>query len=302
MRSTTKQFACSFLFVVLAVPTAMAANPETLGIPAGAQLEKYPLQPGPLSSHLKASLGLHVTELTVPWVGFNHYRNLRGGKWVLDPLPAGTLVLVDANNVPIYKVDCGNRLVGIVKCPTCPTIDVDGGENVNKANTRLSVVSPNSRDADLFDRYPSFQKFVEWATMLGLGLLAWLFPLLLFLLLAYCLYRLMRWVEEELERRRHQRSQPPPPARSAPVQPEPIPAPAAPPVQPNPTQAPAAAPGSAQAPSPNPVESAPTSGDGYLSVYHGPDGRMEKVKYGNHRQLHFMRHGDGSHSIHFARS
>lgn len=84
---------------------------------------KYPKKVGngPLTAAQMADMGLRPVRLRHPWRGHNLHRNVEGGSWLLETLPAGTLVAVDANGNQVYKVDCANRLVWLDErpCPVC---------------------------------------------------------------------------------------------------------------------------------------------------------------------------------------
>ena len=66
---------------------------------------------GPLTAEQMANMGLTPKKLRYPWRGHNFHRNVEGGSWLLETLPVGTLVAVDARGDQVYKVDCANRLV-----------------------------------------------------------------------------------------------------------------------------------------------------------------------------------------------
>lgn len=162
--------------------------------PEGAELEKYPVMPGPLSVADQAKLGLSAKTLEKPANVFNHYRQLRTGRFVFETLPAGTLVLVSKEGALRYKAECGNRLVEPAKCPTCPvvksgaTTDTLGG----KKNAAGGASSPSawSRFWDNLDK--------SWGSMWGgLGsLLGFLLPLLLLLgLLGLIAYPIARAIQ-----------------------------------------------------------------------------------------------------------
>src|ERR1700722_2681346 len=106
MRSTTKLFALTFMFVSLATMATAGGRPCNISTPPdGAQLDKYKPQSGPLSETLWRSMGLHQMTLTKSWVGHNYYRAPPKAceAWKYETLLAGTEVLADKNNDPIYK-------------------------------------------------------------------------------------------------------------------------------------------------------------------------------------------------------
>ena len=77
--------------------------------PPNAELDRYPLKDTVLTQAEMTTLGVRPLRLSIPWVGFNWFRDKR--RFAYDSLPAGTLVLVDSAGKLRYKADCGNRLV-----------------------------------------------------------------------------------------------------------------------------------------------------------------------------------------------
>lgn len=224
------------VFAMLALP-ALAQRGE-FAEPAGAELSQFPIKTAPLTLAQQAELGLSAKRLDNPVVVQNHFRNIRNGRFVLETLPAGTLVLVDKNGTLRYKADCGNRLVEPVNCLQCHKLAL-GGDRRAKGE-----ISPKSSTP-----------FKEWlkrgwegmGQLLGLMLGA-LLPLLGLLallavlgLLGYALYRLFQsW-------RNDGGNNPPPPmnprpAPVAPMPPAPAPMPVAPPPAPIPVMPPPAPP------------------------------------------------------------
>ncbi len=245
--------------VVLMVLFVFESNAQiasfSFSAPEGAELEKYPIMPGPLSIADQAKLGLSAKKLDRPVDIFNHYRNVRGGRFVFETLPANTLVLVSADGKLRYKTDCGNRLVEPVKCPICPTKNSDFNQNAlgggKKTNPAGDAGSPGAWSRFWGNLGKSWDSM--WG---GLGsLLGFLLPLLLILgLLALIAYAIGR----ALQNRRGNGTtnatatavQNPPPAQAA--------APQVAPVQP--AQQAAAPPA---APAPNvPPANTPTAGPG----------------------------------------
>ncbi|MFA6520471.1 MAG: hypothetical protein WCT44_02585 [Candidatus Paceibacterota bacterium] len=115
------------LLIVIAVfvfASVSLASP----VPTGAELDKYPVTVGPLTTAQMADMGLRPIRLTesTDFLGFNRTR----GIFELVTVVAGDLVLVDADGVIRYKAACGNRLVAfpvppapkptVVPCPACP--------------------------------------------------------------------------------------------------------------------------------------------------------------------------------------
>jgi len=76
----------------------------------------WPRFPGKISVAEMARLKLHPMTLERPVTMLNEHRSLN--RFVLERLPAGTLVLADSAGVPRYKADCVNRLA-VVSCPFC---------------------------------------------------------------------------------------------------------------------------------------------------------------------------------------
>lgn len=112
----------SFLVVILimffAASVVQAAVPTERAVPEGVDLSKYPLFSGPLTPADRERLGLGpsaVQKLERPTVVYNYHRRLQ--RFVLEALPAGTVVLVDGAGTPVYKADCGNRIAPIKRCP-----------------------------------------------------------------------------------------------------------------------------------------------------------------------------------------
>lgn len=218
-----KTLICVFFIAMLAMP--VLAQPGTFGEPANAWLSKYPIKSRPLSHAEQADLGLSVKKLEKAIVVQNHFRNLGKdgrGRFVLETLHAGTLVLEDRYGIIRYKADCGNRIVEVMPCPQCPATATTG-----KDATKNTFAQPGtwSRFWDNAGK--------AWDSMWGgLGsLLGFLLPLLLLLavsgLVAYAIARIM----EDRARERWIGQNPQPPLPIPPAQPV---APATPPVQPPP--------------------------------------------------------------------
>jgi hypothetical protein len=274
MRTITTKL---FVLVTIAAVAAFAASTHRgeLAVPAGAQLWQYPLYPGPVSAAAKAALGLHVVESAVPWTGYNYYRDLRGGRWVLETLPAGTLVLVDGNGNPVYKADCGNRLVGIEKCPTCPVV-------VSKENASGSTSGGRERSghakagSGFWSRHPSLGKFYDFLGTLVFWLLG------LFLLLA--LLALLWWLLTSTVNAFRERNQlpPPPPPAPAPVVVPPVP------VSPVP-----------EPPEPAPEPPAAGRQPRYVAFYRGEGDQPHKVNFAGYRHVVMTDHGENKFTLHF---
>ncbi len=104
------------LVMVLLVSSSSAyAQKGGYAVADGAEMERYPIfsTNKPLSVQQIADLELHPVKLQEPLVVQNHFRGLhdKQGRFVVETLPVGTLVLVDKNGNVRYKADCGNRLV-----------------------------------------------------------------------------------------------------------------------------------------------------------------------------------------------
>lgn len=104
--------------VLLSVSSAFAQKGQ-FAAPPEAELgyTQFPIYPKVLTVPQMARLELTASVLKAPTVVFNHYRGLHGkdGRFVLETLPTGTVVLVDKTGVIRYKADCGNRLVELKK-------------------------------------------------------------------------------------------------------------------------------------------------------------------------------------------
>jgi len=196
------------IFAMLALPTF--AQQGTFAEPTGAELDKFPIKTSSLSLAEQAELGLSAKKLDAPVVVQNYFRNIRSGRFVLETLPAGTLVLIDKKGNLRYKADCGNRLVEIplyvALTYAVPQVPKKGGAW--------------SRFWDAVGR--------TWGNMWeGLGsFLGFLLPLLLILallgLLGYLIYRVLQnWQDG----RRVPPLQPVPPAPAPVVPPGPAPNP-----------------------------------------------------------------------------
>ncbi len=105
----------AFVLLVLFSATSVFAQKGEYAVAKDAQLDKYPVLEAnkPLTVMQIADMHLHPVRLEKPTVVQNHFRGLHGkeGRFVVETLPKGTLVLVDENNNLRYKEDCGNRLV-----------------------------------------------------------------------------------------------------------------------------------------------------------------------------------------------
>lgn len=76
--------------------------------PPNAQLERFPIMKGPLSTTQMAQMELRPVYLAEPLLAHNYVRGW--GAWVVYQIHEGTLVLVDEEGEVRYKADCGNRV------------------------------------------------------------------------------------------------------------------------------------------------------------------------------------------------
>lgn len=196
MKKLTLLLLCCSMFF----PLASFAQRGDLAIPEGANLQTYPI----LNHHgitVKDQVDMHLrlTVLREPWTGYNWYRDKK--RFVLETLPAWTMVWVDEddmspNPTPIYKDDCGNRLVELSKCPECSGITQPSrykfpfGDDPS-IMASASIHSDDSKGGGFFDDLTNFVK--------GTWHFAWLLFLLLLGLFAivaagYVFYRLLKWL------------------------------------------------------------------------------------------------------------
>lgn len=165
----------------LLLPLTTFAQRGSRAVPEGANLERYPLSNHILTTKEQAELSLRPMVIEQPWTGYNWYQGKQ--RFVLETLPAGTLVLADTNGKLIYKADCGNRLVEIPTCPKClATMPV----------TTPPVQQPRNFLDRLWNAVRDFWRFLGGVILLLLGLLV-------LLGLLYLLYRLLRRLFEGLQ-------------------------------------------------------------------------------------------------------
>lgn len=190
---------------------------STVAYPAEAELERYPITwtKDPTQSEVKrtmSALGLRLDTLKTAWTGFNWYR--RPGRFVLETIPAGTPVYVDAAGTPRYRADCGNRLIELVKCPFCGTRFGNWNEDSLRAHGLVGngSVQPARSSLDSLANTNAQKKKGFWSSLndgmkaLAMGLLGgigsafgplwWLIVLLatiaIVLLVLWLLWRLLR--------------------------------------------------------------------------------------------------------------
>lgn len=103
-----------FAVLLISSGSALAQKGEFVA-PDGAEMEKFPIfsENKPLSTIQMAEMKLSPRKLEAPVVVQNHFRGLsnKEGRFVVEKLPVGTVVLVDTDGNIRYKADCGNRLV-----------------------------------------------------------------------------------------------------------------------------------------------------------------------------------------------
>ncbi len=118
--------AMALVLLNLSSASAQFVVPGEFAAPPDAELgyTQYPIYPKALTEPQMARLEVKPRRLNAPTVVFNHYRRLNGkdGRFVLETLPVGTVVLVDKNNVLRYKADCGNRIVEFKKTVEAATV------------------------------------------------------------------------------------------------------------------------------------------------------------------------------------
>lgn len=129
--------------MLLSVSSAFAQKGQ-FAAPPEAELgyTQFPIYPKVLTAAQMVRLEVTPSSLTAPTVVFNHYRGLHGkdGRFVLETLPVGTVVLVDKKGVIRYKADCGNRLVELKKTPEPVIVTASEGNS-----TPPVVVPPTTK-------------------------------------------------------------------------------------------------------------------------------------------------------------
>lgn len=211
------------IFAMLALP--VLAQTTTCTPPVGAELEKFPLKVGKLSTADMAVMGLSPKKLDKPVVVYNHHRNIRGGCWELNTLSAGTIVLVDMNGSLRYKDDCGNRVAEVESRPQPEKVlqAFDPGSVKNSLGKKLNS-SPTSRGPGAWSNFWN-NAGKAWTTGWGaLGsLFGFLLPLLGLLLLLAVIAGVVFGIMQAIRNWRQAQNPPPPPAPvpTAPVPPTP---------------------------------------------------------------------------------
>lgn len=130
--------AMALVLLSVSMASAQFPMPGEFAAPPDAELgyTQYPIYPKVLTPAQMARLEVKAISLNTPTVVFNHYRGLNGkdGRFVLETLPAGTVVLVDKKNVIRYKADCGNRLVEFKK-PEAVIVTSNGSSSTMSVRT-----------------------------------------------------------------------------------------------------------------------------------------------------------------------
>jgi len=184
---------------------------STAADPQGIDLVKYPKdEKAPMSIKRQMELGLKVAQLRYDWWGLNWHREIEGGRWLWEKIPAGKIVLVDKNGNQIYKADCVNRLVWMPRnpftglpCPKCPPV-AGGGNGRGGAQDGGSGFFQRLADGikslalTLFRGFGHGLRAVGWILAALGALLLNILPWLLLALVLYLLYRLIRWIAEAI--------------------------------------------------------------------------------------------------------
>ncbi len=117
-----KNIALLILFILVGIVPASAQTVRTAdkdsvlcapALPQDVRLEQYPHTAGPLTVSQMADLGLSPKRLEFSTTMLNFYRDGKacgGGRWVLETVPAGTLVMVGRDGYVAYLGKCWNRL------------------------------------------------------------------------------------------------------------------------------------------------------------------------------------------------
>lgn len=208
-----------FLFLIAMLALPVLAQPGQFATPTNAELDKFPIMNGPLSTKQQAEMKLAPRILKQPVVFQNHFRSLKGkeGRFVLEELPAGTIVLVDTKAKIRYKADCGNRIVEVLPCPNCT--ETHGGIGGSKTSEVKGVngASPSGSPGALSRFWDKAKK--TWGdsweaigALLGFFLPFWL----LFALLGLLGYLIYRTFQNRQQGQGGAGQNPPPPAPTQP--------------------------------------------------------------------------------------
>ncbi len=214
-----------WLFIIMLVlPASSLAQRGTLAVPQGADLATHPIiwesgrdpSPSTIDFVLSRAKGLRLDTLEVSWTGYNYHRPSK--RFMLETLPIGAVVYTDSTGIPLYKADCGNRLLAITACPAClPAVPV-----TDSAPRALDLVDQNRGGGFWANLWDWIKRVATWlaraimAIILVLGALLLLLALLALLLRAFD--ALLSWIRGG-----------PPPRRATPHSPPPPPPPPPPP-------------------------------------------------------------------------
>lgn len=181
-------------------------------VPVTADLGKYREFDRKLTADEMADLGLHYKRLDKEWTGYNlHRKTEKTGRYVLETLAPGTLVLANEKDEVLYKEDCGNRLASLPTCPACPPPAPSKAEK----NEALTPPPAPPSGPGWFSRLMDglgwlLGQLLRIAAILALLALVALLGMALFLGIIELLDRFERWL-------RRRRGIPPAPAPVAPV-------------------------------------------------------------------------------------
>lgn len=196
--------------IALPAQTVSVVNPArfhrmtTSATPAGANLGRYPLKAKRLTRQEEVDLGLRTVALRYDWTGFNYHREVEGGRWVWEKLPAGTLVHVDETGNQLYKEDCGNRLVWWPSDPFGRPVTIPLTILNPVSTTRVEPFAGQAGGNNVITRLGDFFRslagnvwkwFGDWLRMLG-WLLLFLIPIAIFLFLVWAFNDLIHWLDE----------------------------------------------------------------------------------------------------------
>lgn len=298
-----KTFFALFVFALLALAPVFA-QPTVRGSfaePVGAEIVRFPIMPRPLTLSQQAELGLTAIRLDASVVVENHFRNLRDaqGRFVLETLPVGTIVLVDRGGKLRYKADCGNRLVEVPK-PSADNAATGADKGKDGKGNVTAAAGTGANKPGLWKRFTDATKSAAKGMWNFIGALlapfGWLllFSLgfLLLALIGYLLYRLIRAIVDAFRNRGQggggaaSAPNPNPPAPQpnpnppAPAPPAPVPVVAPAPAVPAPV-APAPV-----VPAPNPPAPAPTPNP-TLTFDPAVGGRPNRLVFAGLTDVHF---------------
>ncbi len=213
-----------FLFLIAMLALPALAQPGQFATPADAELDKFPIMDGPLSTREMADMKLAPMILKQPVVFQNHFRSLKGkeGRFVLEELPAGTMVLVDTKAEIRYKADCGNRIVKVLPCPSCTEQQGTGEVVKDKSGKTKNLGDLPPETPGAWSRFWNNASKAWESGWGGLGyLIGILLPLLLGLaLLALIVYLIYRAIQNRRQAGQTQSATASVSTTSAPTQPQ----------------------------------------------------------------------------------